>query len=126
MIEIRTYIAGNIYPHFDMPASVQQGPCNASGRMSIGIELPQDVNPKPDFDLIRDESFFAFQNLNKQPPWIEATVEGRFDPVFIWRNNHRVKIGEGVGFGPQNNVDARVVLHRVSDVISRIPAPRIY
>jgi len=94
--------------------------------MNIGIELPQDVKPKPDFDLIRDDSFFAFRDLERQPPWIEATVEGRFDPVFIRRNNRRVRVGEGEGFGPQRNWDARVVLHRVSDVIARIPAPRIY
>jgi hypothetical protein len=86
--------------------------------MTIAMELPHNVTPKPDFDLERDDSFKDYQNALKKPTRIEATLEGRFDPVFVWRNRQRVRVGEGKGYGKKHFADGRLVLHRMSDVVA--------
>jgi hypothetical protein len=50
---------------------------------------------------------------------IEATIEGRFDPVFVWRNHTRERMAGGDGYGKNHNEDGRIVLQRMSDVVSK-------
>jgi len=119
MIEIRATIAGYRDPKLEQPAFAPQKPCAASGYMTIGLELPQNVRPKPDFDLIRDESFQKYAEALQRPMRIEATLEGRFDPTFIWRNHKRERVGEGEGYGKKHVEDGRLVLYKMSDVKTR-------
>jgi hypothetical protein len=116
MIEVRATIAGYRDPKLEQPAFAPQEPCGASGYMSIGLELPQNVRPKPEFDLIRDEAFQKYAEALQKPIRIEATLEGRFDPTFIWKNHKRERVGEGEGYGKKHSEDGRLVLHKVSDV----------
>jgi hypothetical protein len=116
MIEVRATIAGYRDPKLEQPAFAPQAPCAASGYMTIGLELPQNVRPKPEFDLIRDESFQKYAEALQKPMRIEATLEGRFDPTFIWRNRKRERVGEGEGYGKKHAEDGRLVLYKMSDV----------
>jgi len=50
---------------------------------------------------------------------VEATLQARFDAVFVWKDRKRVRIAEGQGFGRKHAADARLVLQRMSDVITR-------
>lgn len=115
MIEVRATI-GNRDLRIERPTFTPQDSCAASGYMSIGLELPQNVRPKPDFDLIRDESFQKYAEALQKLVRVEATLEGRFDPTFIWRNHKRERVGEGDGYGKKHSEDGRLVLHKMSDV----------
>jgi hypothetical protein len=119
MIEVRATIAGYRDPKLEQPAFAPQEPCAASGYMTIGLELPQNVKPQPEFDLIRDESFQKYSEALQKPMRIEATLEGRFDPVFIWRNHKRERLGEGEGYGKKHAEDGRLVLRKLSDVMTK-------
>jgi hypothetical protein len=119
MIEVRATIVGHHDPTLEQPAFTPQDPCGASAYMTTGLEIPQNVKPKPKFDLIRDESFQKYEEALAKSMRIEATMEGRFDPVFIWRNRKRERVGEGEGFGKKHSKDARLVLHRISDVVTK-------
>jgi len=87
--------------------------------MTIGLEFPGNVKPNPQFDLIRDESFQKYAEALDKPMRIEATIEGRFDPVFIWRNHKRERVAEGKGYGKKHYEDARIVLQKMSDVVTK-------
>lgn len=119
VIEVRATIVGHRSPEIAQPAFLPQEPCSASGYMRIVLELPQNVQPKPDFDLVSDESFQKYQAALQKPMRIEATLEGRFDPVFIWENHKRIRIGEGKGYGRNHSADGRLVLHKMSDISTR-------
>jgi hypothetical protein len=122
MIEVRSTIVGYRDPILERPAFSPQEPCSASGYMIIALELPQDVKPKPGFDLIRDLSFQKYEESLKKPMRIEATLEGRFDPVFIWQNQKRERVGNGDGYGKKHDHDGRIVLRKLSDVEAK-PIP---
>jgi hypothetical protein len=122
MIEVRSTIVGYRDPTLERPAFSPQEPCSASGYMIIALELPQDVKPKPGFDLIRDSSFQKYEEGLQKPMRIEATLEGRFDPVFVWQNQKRERVGEGNGYGKKHDHDGRIVLLRLSDVLAK-PIP---
>ena len=116
MVEVRATIVGHREPTLEEPAFLRQERCSASGYLIIALELPQSVRPKPDFDLERDSSFQKYEEALRKPNRIEATLEGRFDPVFVWQNQKRVRVGEGEGFGKKHSADARLVLRRMSQV----------
>jgi len=116
MIEVRATITGYRNPKLEQPAFAPQEPCGASGYMTIGLELPQNVRPRPEFDLIRDESFQKYAEALQESMRIEATLRGRFDPTFIWRNRKRERVGEGEGYGKNHADDGRLVLYKMSDV----------
>ena len=119
VIEVRATIVGYRAPEITQPAFLPQEPCLASGYMRIALELPQNVQPKPAFDLVSDESFQKYQAALQKPMRVEATLEGRFDPAFIWENHKRVRIGEGKGYGKNHSADGRLVLRKMSDVSTR-------
>jgi hypothetical protein len=123
MIEVRATITGHRDPKLERPAFAPQEPCEGSGYMIIGLELPQNVKPKPEFDLLRDEPFQKYTEALQKPMRIEATLEGRFDPTFVWRNHKRERVGEGEGYGKKRSEDGRLVLYKVSDVETK-DAPR--
>jgi hypothetical protein len=116
MIEVRASIVGRRDPSIEFPASSKQQPCSAY--MSIALEFPSAVAPKPHFDLERDGAFQKYQEALQKPVRIEATLVGRFDPAFVWKDRHRFRVGEGPGFGKKHSSDARLVLRDMSDVVT--------
>jgi hypothetical protein len=117
IVKVRGTIAGN-----DMwiDAFTQK---SCSSLMSIVVVFPKQVDPAPDFDLVRDDSFKEFEDAmyHSRPIRIEATFEGRFDSVVTMRDGRRAKVGKG--YGKKHEHDGRIVLHRVSDVLAK-PLPR--
>ncbi|MEI9977030.1 MAG: hypothetical protein WDO73_36260 [Ignavibacteriota bacterium] len=87
-----------------------------SAYMWIAMQFPQDVKPKAEFNLERDVDFEKYENALHRGLNIEATVVGRFDPVFVWRDKHRVRVGPGEGFGKKHLADGRLVLERMCDI----------
>lgn len=116
MIEVRAGIVGHRNPSIESPASSRQEPCSVY--MGIVLEFPGDVTPKPPFDLERDAAFQKYQDALQKPMRIEATLVGRFDPVFVWKGQHRLRVGEGTGFGKKHSADARLVLRSMADVMT--------
>jgi hypothetical protein len=113
MVRVRGTIAGN-----DMwiDAFTEKA---CSSWMSIVVVFPNQVKPAPDFDLVKDDSFTAFEDAmyHSRPIHIEATFEGRFDSVVTVQDGKRTTVGKGYGKKHQHN--GRIVLHRVSTVVAR-------
>ena len=89
------------------------------------LELPQETRPAPTFNLVRDDAYNGwFEKLHRGPNVI-ATGEGRFDPAFVWRDQKRIRVGDGPdkGYGKKPRYDGRIVLRRASAVLAR-PMPR--
>ena len=80
--------------------------------------IPSNVSPRPPF-VERDASFRKYEEALQKPMQVEATLQARFDAVFVWKDRKRVRIAEGQGFGRKHAADARLVLQRMSDVITR-------
>jgi hypothetical protein len=116
MIEVRASLVGHRDPSVESPASSRQEPCSAY--MGIVLEFPDKVAPRPPFDLERDAAFQKYQDALQKPMRIEATLVGRFDPVFVWKDKHRLRVGEGTGFGKKHSADARFVLRSMADVMT--------
>jgi hypothetical protein len=117
MVKVRGTIAGN-----DMWIDAfTTEPCSVW--MSIVVVFPNQVQPAPAFDLVRDDSFQEFEEsmYQRRPIHIEATFEGRFDSIITMQDGKRTKAG--AGYGKKHEHDGRIVLHRVSDVMSK-PLPR--
>ncbi|HET9182943.1 MAG TPA: hypothetical protein VFP59_12475 [Candidatus Angelobacter sp.] len=95
--------------------------------MRIVVVFPDQVKHAPGFQLIRDDSYKKLYEAlhSKGPIHIDATYEGRFDPVFVWREHKRIKVAEGneTGYGKRHEYDGRIVLRQVSDVWAK-PLPR--
>jgi hypothetical protein len=91
------------------------------------VVFPEQVKPAPAFQLVQDESYTKLAEALQSPgsTHIDATYEGRFDPVFVWRDHKRIRVGQGDegGYGKKHEYDARIVLHQVSNVWTK-PLPR--
>jgi len=123
MIKVRATITGYSNPTLERPSFSPQEECAAKKYMIVALELPQDLSPKPDFDMPpEDTSFQKYQQARRGRNRIEATLEGRLDATFVWENRKRIRIGPGKGYGKNHSADARLILHRISDVsIRHIP-----
>jgi len=117
MVEVRATIVGYRDPTVELPSFSRQEPCFAY--LNIALEFPQNVSPRPPF-VERDASFRKYEEALQKPMRVEATLQARFDAVFVWKDRKRVRIAEGQGFGRKHAADARLVLQRMSDVITRI------
>jgi hypothetical protein len=62
-------------------------------------EFPENVRPQPPFSLQQNKSLADFKAALCRPVALWATLEGRFDPVFVWRAKKRIRVGDGNGFG---------------------------
>jgi hypothetical protein len=98
---------------------------SCSAYMKLHLELPQEAKPVPSFNLLRDEAYSDLVEKLQKGMNVTATVEGRFDPAFVWRDQKRsrVGVGTGEGYGKKHRYDGRIVLRKVSDVVAR-PIPR--
>ncbi len=116
LVEVRATIVGYRDPTVELPSFSRQEPCFAY--LNIALEFPQNVSPRPPF-VERDASFRKYEEALQKPMRVEATLQARFDAVFVWKDRKRVRIAEGQGFGRKHAADARLVLQRMSDVITR-------
>ncbi|HZT68780.1 MAG TPA: hypothetical protein VFC10_03390 [Terriglobia bacterium] len=83
------------------------------------VVYPDQVKPAPGFDLLRDDAFNKFFEEVRKGKNVEATYEGRFDVAYVWRNHKRIDVGSDKGYGKKHRYGARIVLRRISDVVSR-------
>jgi hypothetical protein len=91
--------------------------------MHIMLAFPIDVKPTPDFGLDRDVSFRQFDEARQRHMAVDVTIEGRFDPVFVWRTGQRTKVGDSGGYaGERADEDGRIVVRRISDAVA-LPFP---
>ncbi len=84
--------------------------------MGTALDLPENVNPRPAFDLQRDASFLEYERILRLHLNADITIECRFDPAFFWKDQKRYRVGEGEGFGKDKSADARLVIRKISDV----------
>jgi hypothetical protein len=95
--------------------------CSAfSSYMIMLAEFPQNVWPQPPFTLEQNTSLAEFNAALRRPVALWATLEARFDPVFVWRAKKRIRVGEGNGFGKKQRYDGRLVVREISDVRTMI------
>jgi hypothetical protein len=100
-------------------------PCAAY--MRIIVVFPDHVKPAPGFQLVQDDSYKQLSKALRSPGpiHIDATYEGRFDPLFVWRDHKRIRVSQNdeKGYGKKHEYDGRIVLHQVFDVWAK-PLPR--
>src|SRR5579872_2762111 len=86
-------------------------------------QIDYGPNPKPDFDVVRDESFNQLFDGLRKGMNVQATFEGRFEAVYSWQNHKQIWIGgtegKSKGFAKKHQYGGRIVLRRVSDVLAR-------
>ncbi len=123
MVKVRGGTVGDLHIEDTLHDSHAE-PCPAY--MRIVVVFPDQVRPAPGFELLKDESYRKFSEAlhSPSPVHIDATYEGRFDPVFVWRDHKRIRVGQGneEGYGKKHEYDGRIVLHQVSDVWAK-PLP---
>ena len=93
--------------------------------MGVIVTLPDQIKPRPDFDVIRDLSFSEFFDNLRRGMNVQATFEGRFEAVFTSRNRTRILVQgqkQSRGFGKDGQYGGRITLRRISDVLAR-PKP---
>jgi len=99
------------------------GICSEDCRGCIQIVEPEDVSPKPEFELERDSLYEEFDRLSMDvglvqrllgKATLQATLVGRFDSIYEMRNGKRVRVAEGLG---RRRVPRRLVLQRVTDLV---------
>src|SRR5579864_3655774 len=88
----------------DAPAE----PC--STYMRLVVVFPDQVKPAPAFQIVQDDSYKKLaESLHYPGPiHIDATYEGRFDPVFVWRDHKRIRVSqddEEKGYGKKHEYD---------------------
>ena len=84
----------------------------------VMVVYPEQVKPSPGFDLIRDDVFDRFFAEMRKGQNVEATYEGRYDVAYVWRDHKRIDVTSQKGYGKNHRYGARIVLHRVYDVLS--------
>lgn len=93
----------------------------------VGLNYPSypDVNPKPSFELLKNNAYdkvtkshhvmFIDPETGERKGTILATMEGRFDSVFSLDKKGKV-VRKGKGFGHLGLYDNRLVLQSFEDV----------
>ncbi len=61
------------------------------------IVLPNEANPKPNFQLVEDEAYRTYSSALNRRTHIIGTFEGRFDSAVTLKKGKRVKVGRGFG-----------------------------
>jgi hypothetical protein len=119
MVEVRANVSGK-----DLALDDFSNQKSCSAYMKLHLELPQDAKPVPTFDLLRDGAYRElFDNLQRGMN-VTATFDGRFDPAFVWHDQKRTRVAGSTndGYGKKHRYDGRIVLRKVSDLLSR-PMP---
>jgi hypothetical protein len=95
----------------------KQGVCPAF--MNLTLEFPDRVKPDPGFKMDRNASSRQYEDARRRHMMVDVTIEGRFDPIFMWRDGERVRVEEGGDYGPIHGEDGRLVIRRMSNVVTR-------
>ncbi len=114
MVKVRASVAGNDLWVDDF----EQKPA-CSSWMGVIIALPDQIKPRADLEVVRDDAFsHLFTDLRKG-----MNVQATFEAVYTWRNQKQVWISENPekrkGFGKKGQYGGRIVLHQVSDLLAR-------
>ena len=80
----------------------------------VAVVLPGAAKPKPEFDVVRDESFDKLFDALGKRTHIEGTFEGRVDSAVVLKEGKRIKFQRG--FGHRGRATMRLVLRKVSDL----------
>ena len=88
--------------------------------MIMLAEFAENVRPQPPFTLKQNTSLAEFKAALRRPVALWATLEGRFDPAFVWRAKKRIRVGEGNRFGKKRRYDGGLVVCEISDVRTMI------
>ena len=91
----------------------------SSSWADVIVVYPNQIKPRSEFDLVRDEPFNTFFEEVRKGNNVEATYEGRFDVAYVWRDHKRIWVGTDKGYGEKHNHGARIVLRSISEVVSR-------
>jgi hypothetical protein len=125
MVRVRAGSFGQELSLEDILHDSKTEPCPAY--MRINVVLPDHVKPEPGFQLVRNEPYKKLEEgrAYSGPIHIDATYEGRFDAVFVWRDHKRISVGpsQAKGYGKKHRYDGRIVLREVSAVWAE-PVPR--
>ena len=116
IVEVRANVSGN-----DLALDDFSNKKSCSAYMKLHLELPKETTPALGFDLVRGDAYNELREKLHRGMNVIATYEGRFDPVFVWRYQKRLKVGEGddKGYGKNHRYDGRIVLRKVSDILAR-------
>ena len=116
MVEVRANVSGN-----DLGLDDFSNQKSCSVYMKLHLELPQKTTPAAGFDMVQGDAYNELLEKLHRGMNVIATYEGRFDPLFVWRDQKRVRVGEGSdkGYGKNHRYDGRIVLRKVSDVLAR-------
>ncbi len=116
IVEVRANVSGKYLALDDFS---NQKSCSAY--MRIHLELPQETTPATSFELVRGDAYNELLEKLHRGMNVIATFEGRFDPLFVWRDQKRVRVGAGTGkgYGRSLRYDGRIVIRKVSDLLAR-------
>lgn len=96
---------------------------SCSSWTQVIVVYPDQIEPAPGFELVRDDAFNQFFEDVRKGQNVEATYEGRFDAAYVWRDHKRISVGTNKGYGKKQKYGARIVLRSISEVVAR---PRYY
>jgi hypothetical protein len=118
MVEAKASVAGN-----DLWIDDFEKKSTCSNWMGVIVVLTENTKPKPDFDTLKDESLKKLFEDLRAGMNVQAIFEGRFEAVYAWQNQKQIWInGAGKkqkGFGKKEQYGGRIILYRVSDIVSR-------
>jgi hypothetical protein len=118
MIEVRASVASDELSIDDF----EQKP-GCSAWMGVLVVLPDQLKPKPGFDVIRDDAFNQFFEALHNGMNVQATFRGKFDAMYTWKDKKQVWIGNDQesqkGFGKKGQYGGRITLQSVSDILAR-------
>jgi hypothetical protein len=92
---------------------------SCSAWTQVIVVYPDQINPVPGFNLVRDDAFRKFFEEIQKGNTVEATYVGRFDVAFVWRDHKRISVGTDKGYGKKQKYGARLVLQSISEVVAR-------
>jgi hypothetical protein len=118
MVEVKASVAGN-----DLWIDDFENKSTCGCWMGVIVVLTEKTKPNPDFDTVKDESFKRlFEDLRAGMD-VQATFEGRFEAIYTWQNQKQICLSNAgkqqKGFGNKGQYGGRIILHRVSDIVSR-------
>jgi hypothetical protein len=123
MVQVRASVMGN-----DLWIEDFEAKSTCSSWMGIVVVLTNDIRPKPDFDTLIDENLKKFFDDFHKGMDVSVNFEGQFEAVYTWRDKKQIWINESKnkkkGFGKKGDYGGRIILHRISDVLSR-PIPSL-
>lgn len=113
MVTVDVYIAGkDLYIDDFAPGP----PC--SSYMRVHLEMPEKVKPSPSFHADSPRSLADLRSSLDKGYRAFATITGRFDAAYFWRDHKRNRVPGGYerGFGPHDSYDGRIIVKSIDDV----------